>query len=84
MNSERPSTWATLKAYWRAGLHTIHEFLENPMRNTVVSRDEPGTLNSPTPQMVTQDIQGHRSYDDMRMEAGHRARPEPTMERDRD
>jgi len=61
--TERPSSWATLKAYFREGLHTVQDFFLKAFPDSTPVKGEPGTLGQPTPQMVTQDIQGPQSYD---------------------
>jgi hypothetical protein len=77
-NREQPSLWAELKAMTREAIKDVRE--------TVVSqgwfgqREGPGEMGTPlnpTPQLVTQDLEGpQQSYHDMLRDASQRGQQE--------
>ena len=50
-----PEQYAVLWAEWRRGLKDLQNAVLNPWGGT---HEEPGTIANPTPQIVTQEIQG--------------------------
>lgn len=79
-----PSTSSLLWAQWRQGLKTLQDAVLNPWQGVQQGRDEPGTIANPTPQMVTQDIQGKASYQSLLEEYSTRPAPAPEIERGRE
>ena len=58
----QPSTSSTLWGEWRRGLKDLQNAVLNPYNGMTQTHEEPGTIGNPTPQMVTQDIQGRESF----------------------
>lgn len=78
----RPSTSSLLAAEFRRGLKDAQNAVLNPWNGVTAQHEEPGTIGNPTPQMVTQSIQGERSFDDVM--ASHAGRsPQKQMEPER-
>jgi hypothetical protein len=58
-----PKQYAVLGAEWRHGLKDLQAMVLDPFPNGFPSRDEPGTIGSPTQAIVTQEIQGREAPD---------------------
>jgi hypothetical protein len=63
-------------AEWRRGLKDLQSAVLNPWNGVTQTHEEPGTIANPTPQLVTEDINGERSYDAMRDQYAARAAPQ--------
>lgn len=60
------SSSSVLWAEWRRGLKDLQNAVVNPWNGVTPTHEEPGTIANPTPQLVTEDINGRSSYDAMR------------------
>ncbi|HEY4309148.1 MAG TPA: hypothetical protein VGN12_06820 [Pirellulales bacterium] len=61
--SERPAFSAPLYAALRQGSKEFSQALQ-ALPSSIRTVEEPGTLGNPTPQMVTEQAQGHSSFQD--------------------
>lgn len=57
------SSSSLLWAEWRRGLKDLQNAVLNPWNGAVPTHEEPGTIANPTPQLVTDDINGEPSFD---------------------
>lgn len=60
--SDRPAFSAPLYAFIRQGHKEIGQALQ-AFPDSIRVVEEPGTLGNPTPQMITEQIQSHETYD---------------------
>lgn len=78
-----PSTSSTLWAEWRRGLKDLQNAVLNPFNGVTQSHEELGTIGNPTPQLVTQGIQGDhvpQTFDQKLGEYTSRPVPEQSKE----
>lgn len=61
----KPTTSSVLWAEWRRGLKDLQNAVLNPWNGVVATHEESGSVGNPTPQIVTQDIQGDQAYQSM-------------------
>ena len=72
----RPSFWAPIDAAVRQGAKEITQALP-AFPDSIRPVEEPGTMGNPTQQMVTENIRGDHSFDDMVNRHAAREREEP-------
>jgi len=60
--SQRPAFSAPLYAFIRQGSKEIGQVLQ-AFPDSIRVVEEPGTLGNPTPQMITEEIRPHSTYD---------------------
>ncbi len=79
-----PSSSSVLWAEWRRGLKDLQNVVTNPFNGITPTHEEPGTIGNPTPQLVTQDIQGKENFSNMLDRYAGRPAPvqEPQKERE--
>ncbi len=71
------STSSVLMAEWRRGLKDIQNAVLNPWNGVTQTHEEPGTIANPTQQIVTEDIRGDSSFQEMLDRHAARHSPEP-------
>ena len=77
------STSSVFWGEWRRGLKDMQNAVLNPWNGVTQTHEESGTIANPTQQIVTEDIQGEKSFNSMVAEYAARGTPEkePEIER---
>ncbi len=79
-----PSTSSTLWAEWRRGLKDLQNAVLNPFNGITQTHQELGTIANPTPQIVTQGVQGEQTFDQKLGEYATKPAPEQAKEMQRE
>ncbi len=79
--NNRPSFWGPLLAWGRQGFDEIAQILP-PFPDSIRCVNEPGTLGNPTMQMITEQMRGPGSYEQVLNDYAGKEQEQPQREQE--